>query len=74
MSSDSSRCGDDDTKVGECSRCGATEWEWGSDPFIEVKIALTGEYWMLCHGCTDNLADWIEGADSRTAPEGSEDG
>lgn len=47
---------DDDRPT--CENCGNVEDE--ENALIEVRIPLTGEYWMLCDPCIDAVKRFIE--------------
>jgi len=44
----------------ECEKCGWEENEMES--LIQVEVPLTGEYWMLCDECIDELDRWVNSA------------
>jgi len=48
----------------ECEKCGWEENEMES--LIQVEVPLTGEYWMLCDGCIDELNRWVNSDTGRS--------
>jgi len=39
------------------------------NPLIEVKVPLTGEYWMLCDPCIDDLDRFLNTGTSQEGPD-----
>jgi hypothetical protein len=46
------------TEGSKCHRCESEETD--RNPLIEVKIPLTGESWLVCDPCINDMVDWLD--------------
>jgi hypothetical protein len=43
----------------KCDKCSDEQTE--RSPHFELRVPISGEFWMLCESCLDGIVDEIEG-------------